>query len=295
MVVDDIQDHSDAIEMEEIDHRFELIGLAGQLRGGQRRLALLGEELVDHCQIPGQIGALHGVICFGREDVGAVVAAAGRRLEFRDGQRHDGVDAEIGQIFHAAKHVEVFRDSVFADVVAGVIDGIKDTDVELVNEQIVERWRMKSRVVPWISGRVADDAVVLWPAREAEFTRVRVAFISFRSIADDPKAVFVAFLHAGKEAGPMRAANVDEQIGIVWGPAGGRIQVEIATDDVNSFGVAAPDAEGGASDDHVRAHRCGGGDEVLGGWHRLRESVKRGAQERQALSVKAGSIGAGRA
>ena len=253
VIVDDVEDHSDAVKVEKIDHRFELVGLAGQLRCGQFRLVLLGEELIDDCDIARQIGALDGVIHFGRENVGAVIAAAGGSLKFGDGQRHDCVHAEVGEIFEPAKDIEIFGNPARPDVLAVGIDGIKDANVELVNEQVVERGRAKTGVVPWIAGWIADDAVVARPAGEAEFAGVRIAFETFRS-TDNPETVFVAFLDAWKEPGPMRASNIDEQVRIIFGPVRGRGHVEVAADDVNGFGVAAPDAECGATHDKVRAH-----------------------------------------
>ena len=76
MVVNDIEQNSHAVQVEEVDERLELIDFGAQLSRIERGLPLLLQEDVDAIDVRRQPDVLLPEIHFRREVVGAVVAQA---------------------------------------------------------------------------------------------------------------------------------------------------------------------------------------------------------------------------
>jgi len=75
-----------------------------------------------------------------REEVAAVVADAPIRASFIDWQRLDGVYAEAHEMLDLIERV---KKSAFAIAALRIWAG-ENADVELIDDQVIERWRTKA-------------------------------------------------------------------------------------------------------------------------------------------------------
>ena len=150
VVVNHVRDHRDPVEMAEIDERLELIDLPGELGRGERRESLCRQQPVHarHIRRAGRPAAT-AVIHLRRKEVRAVVAEAVLALIFLKRQRHDGVHAEVREIFDAIHHIQDLADAMRPDVLARGILRIEHADVKLIDDQIAESRRTEPCVVPW--------------------------------------------------------------------------------------------------------------------------------------------------
>ena len=107
VVVDDVQDHREAVDVAEVDQRLELVHLAAQvldLRSGARPLA--SSSAFTCVDVGREVRVLHREVHLRREIIGPVVAEAELGLELLDRQELDRGDAEPGEVRDLARHVE---------------------------------------------------------------------------------------------------------------------------------------------------------------------------------------------
>src|SRR5581483_11567500 len=157
MVVDDIEDHGDAVQMTEVDQAAQLVGAGGEAGFRKRRMAEAGEDVVDGLDPPGQLGRRRDVARLRREIIDAIIAQAEMRLEFLDRQQLQGVDAETAQIVELENEIEVGPVARGADVLAILVLRPEGADVELVDDEIAEIGRLPAAIMPGIGARIAHD------------------------------------------------------------------------------------------------------------------------------------------
>ena len=159
MVEHQVEQHGDAVQMQDVDHAAELIGRGAQLIERQRRLVRAGEERVRLPQIAAQFAIVRDmVVHLGRIQIEAVVAAAGLAGEFLDRQELHAVDAEIAQIIDAIEQVEELADAAPL-VVALRIDGVIRADMELIQDEVAKLRRdgSRRRARDSLPGRAPDN------------------------------------------------------------------------------------------------------------------------------------------
>jgi hypothetical protein len=107
-------------------------------------------------------------------------------------------------------------------VALGIL-GKENTNIKLVNDQVV-KWRSpRTSIRPGIRVRIPDHAVVLRAAVPLQSTRIRIALEPFAAGAHDPESVLGAIGNFGKKAGPVPIGILDQQVSVVFYPsAGGR-------------------------------------------------------------------------
>ena len=136
-----------------------------------------------------------------------------------------------------------------ANVLSRIVLRVEHTNVELINDQIVERGRTKSRVVPNVFVRIADDAIARIPgitAAHFQFARVRVALETLAAGADDVKAIEVVVLHSRKKSAPKTPGILHQQmIGIFR--VSTRLSAGLAEHEIHFTGFRRPRAERGAT------------------------------------------------
>lgn len=132
MVVNDIEQNSHAVQVEEVDERLELIDFGAQLSRIERGLPLLLQEDVDAIDVRRQPDVLLPEIHFRREVVGAVVAQAECGWKLDDRQQLNGRHSEIDEILELV-------DDVQERTRLGVPVRRKErADVHLVDDKLVE-------------------------------------------------------------------------------------------------------------------------------------------------------------
>ncbi len=131
-------------------------------------------------------------------------------------------------------------------------------DMELVDDQLVERRRPPAPIVPRISVRGADEAGAVREGRvRAELTRIRVALEALAAAlgADDPEQVGVSIGHAGREPGPGAIAEGRAQGLIARRPARPVGTCAMVGDEMDRARGRRPGTEGRAARNERRAHR----------------------------------------
>ena len=256
VVVDHVDEHGDPVHVADVDERLQLVDLTLEVLERQRRASLLREQGVDALQIRRQVGRVDAVVHLRREDVGAVVAEAPLAGELDDGQRLEGVDAEVGEVLDPVERVQELRHAPGPAVAAGVVAREEPADVELVDDEVVERRRPEACVVPRVRARVAHDAVAVGVVVQLELARPRVALQSRATRSDDEEPVLAAVDHVFEEPGPVAGGRVLDEL--VLRP--GLILVGAAESDVHVRRARCPDAERRAVADQVRTHRRRRGD-----------------------------------
>ena len=136
-----------------------------------------------------------------------------------------------------------------------IVFGVEDTDVELVDDQIVEGWRTKGLIVPGKSIRVANDAVAVRVTVHLQLASIRIALETLAAVTHDPKPVLAAIDNSWEKACPVSIGIPDEQILIVFLPTRGRLHVEIVQHYVDLFRARRPGAERRAVFCQLRSHR----------------------------------------
>src|SRR5664280_2055566 len=214
MVVNQIEKHRDAVEMQNIDEALELVGTGRQLAKGKRILAVCRKQRVGLRKVPGKILRILNFIChLGRLEVEIVVAEAGFRWEFLDGKELNGVDAKVAEVIDAVQNVKKAAD-FRALILARRIHPIKRADVQLVQDVVVEGGRLKALVVPWKGVRRANQAIAIWIRRiNAEFARTWVALEAECCLTDYPESVGITLFETGDKPAPGVVSPVEKLLG----------------------------------------------------------------------------------
>ena len=98
------------------------------------------------------------------------------------------------------------------DVSAQVVLRVEHTDVELVDDEVIESGRTEACVVPGIVRRVAYHAVAIWIPVEFELPRVWIALEAFTTGSNDIEAIKATVFDAGQKASPEASGIPHEQI-----------------------------------------------------------------------------------
>ncbi len=252
MVVDHVEDHSQAVEMTEIYQRLELIHFSAQILRPVTAQALRIEETVHLGDVRRQVVIRHGEIHLGRKIVGAVVAEAEAGLEFLNGQELQRRDAELGQIWQLARDIE--KRAAFVRQIRCE----EGADVELIEDELMKGRRDVPAVVPGKVG-LADDALA--GKGRFELPGVGISLQPLAPFPDNIEHVALAVPNSGNEASPMAELVAREQTRVVAHPL-----VEVANH-IHGPGLRRPDAEGGAIGDQIGPHRGNGMDVVERRWH----------------------------
>ena len=94
------------------------------------------------------------------------------------------------------------------------VHAVERANVQLVQDIVVERGRMKTFVVPGESGRRADKTIAVGIGRvDAESASTRITFKAGPCAADNPEPVGVAFSETGEKRAPGIIAQVEKLIG----------------------------------------------------------------------------------
>src|SRR5689334_9000217 len=188
------------------------------------------------------------VVHLRREQVRAAVTPAAGPRELRDREGLDGVDAQRREVGQTVDYVEERRDAVLA------IGSVERADVKLIDDQVVERGRPETTVVPGKTGRVADDAVTDRIGRvQGELAGVWVALVPVVAEAMYVELVLVAIADAGDEPGPVAANILDQPLRLDRMPEVGAAETPV---DVDVVGAWRPDPERSAlRADEVGAER----------------------------------------
>src|SRR5690349_8423052 len=144
------------------------------------------------------------------------------------------------------QHVEETPRALAPHVLATRIRGEERAHVQLIEHDLVERWRPKARVVPWIVARLRDDAVAVGErGSPRQLTRERIALVARRALPFDEELVLVARLDAGNEPRPERSRSRQR---LISPPVEAAAHADAARGRI-------PDAECRARLREVRAHR----------------------------------------
>src|SRR5512139_3783029 len=150
-----------------------------------------------------------------------------------------------------------------SNVSALIITGVEDANMQLVDDEIVKRWRAETLVMPRVGLGIADDAVADWVAAQLQLTRPGVALEAGALRADDEEPIQGAVRDAGAEASPVAGDRILEQF--VGRP---RLIVGGAANcNINVCSAGCPDSEAGAVGDEVGTHGGRAADVLLGCGH----------------------------
>ena len=108
VVVDDVEDHGDAVQMEQIDQRHQLLRLAIEIGGAKRRKPVPSEQPIRLIEVARKIRRrrIDRVVHLRRELVEAVVAERTQRREFLHRHELHGVDAERYEMVDLEENIE---------------------------------------------------------------------------------------------------------------------------------------------------------------------------------------------
>ena len=255
VIIDDIEDDRQAVQVRQVHQAAELVGGTFQMRGGERRVALGGEQGVDARQAGRDFSGRTFVVVLRGEVIGAVVAEAELCLEFNNGQELEGGDAEVAEVGQACNDVEELAGLL------STLRGPEGTDVKLVDDEVVELRRAPRGIVPGVTARVARKAVGIGPGGLiAEFARVGVALGTVAAGTEDVELVAGTVLEPGPESGPVTIGIAGEEVLVLGLP------IAVFADEMNAQSARCPNAEGRAAaiGQKVRAHRGVRGD--VGQW-----------------------------
>jgi hypothetical protein len=203
VVEDDVQDHGEPVVVTDVDERLELVDADGEHLLGERRLAALREQAVRQPEVTIDLRVLDLIVHLGREQVRAVVAHAAGGAVLDDGQRFDGIHAEVCQVLDPIEHVQELGHALAA---VGPEPG---ADVELVHDRVAKRGRPPGPVLPWERRGRTDDAGGIGPLVR-QLAGVGIALEPLVSRADDEELVSVAIGGTGDEPGPASIVVADE-------------------------------------------------------------------------------------
>ena len=263
VVVDQVEKHRDAMEMEEVDEAFQLVDAGSELGGGERRAAAGEQQGVGGRQVAlVQLAARrHLVLAFGREVVGAVVAQAELGRILLDRQQHHRVDAQVAQVLDAIERVEE-AGHLGAAVLAAGVDAIEGPHVQLIDDEIAEIGRTESAVVPRVAPRIAHQAQAGGkPGIHGQLAGAGITLEPRAALAVDPVEVRRAVGDAGHEARP--GAVAERRQGRPRGPRSCRGGGQARGHHLDLAGARRPQPEGGACRREVGAHRGRG---IDSGW-----------------------------
>lgn len=190
----------------------------------------------------------------GRVEIEIVVAEAGFGGKFLDGKKLNGVDAEVAQIFDPIEDIQKAA-NVLPLIVSRGIHAKESTDVELIEDVVVEGGRAKSLIVPRECEGRADQTVAVGIGRVgAELAGAGVAFPAGTGVSDYPETVGRTFVEAGDESAPGVIAKTEKaRIG------GGRETALLrsgqrgAGENEHFSGSGSEDAEGHSARDEIGA------------------------------------------
>ncbi len=246
VAIDDIEDDRQAVKMGQVHQAAELVGGTFQMRGGERRLALGGEQGVNAAQAGGDFRGRTFVVVLRGEVIGAVVAEAELGLELDDGQELQRGDAKVAEVGQARDDVEELAGLLSA------LRGPEGADVKLVDDEVMELRRAPRGIVPGITARVAREAVWIGPGGLiTQFAGVGVALGIVAAGAEDVELVAGTVLEAGPESGPVAIGVAGEEVLDLGLP------IAVFADEVDAQGARRPDAEGRAAaiGQEFRTHR----------------------------------------
>jgi len=174
--------------------------------GRIRRQTFRSQEPVHPHEVRGQVRILGRVIHFRRKIIDAVVAETELGGKLLDRQQLNNRDPEIREVWDLIGDIE--KRARFARK----IWRRKDTDVQLVDHEIVKWRRNEPGLMPRKVGRTHN---AIARERGRQFPRKRIALGARSAVTNDKKLVAIAVPHAGQKAAPMPGFVGGEQIVLV--------------------------------------------------------------------------------